>query len=128
MNRKQLVEIRPTIKKAQAKELTNDIEAFQNNTLRPIIKLQHDLWIAWFDHHLLKFKVNLRTLKLEKQQEIIQSLISKEKDLKHQCIGIVCGHFSLEEFKFYENNTSEINRRIITMVIQRLQSVLPDNN
>jgi len=125
MNRQQLIALRPLIKKAKINVSTNVIEQFQNITLRPIIKFQHELLVIWIQLHLTKYKINLETLEIDKQMECIHNLISKEKDLKNQCIGMVCGHFTLEEFTFYQTEFTEINKRIVTMVIQRLQSVLP---
>jgi len=125
MDRNQLVALRPLIKKAKVNESTNAIEQFQNETLRPIIKLQHELWIAWLQLHLKKYKINLKDLEMVKQMECIQSLIGKEKDIKNQCVGMVCGHFTLEEFAFYQTAIAAINKRIVIMVIERLQSVLP---
>lgn len=32
------------------------------------------------------------------------------------------GHFTIEEYKFYVENTSEINKRIINLTKERLQA------
>ena len=43
---------RPIIEKAIISENMTTIEKFQNTTLRPIIKMKHDLLIAYFEYYL----------------------------------------------------------------------------
>ncbi len=124
MDRNQLLRIRPIIKKAEVNIQTSLIEQFQNETLRPIIKFQHDIWISWFNMHATKFKIDLNHLTSEKKFIAIQNLIGKEKDLKNQVIGMVCGYFTLAEFENYQFNATAINKRIVGMVIERIQSVI----
>ena len=37
---------------------TNEMERFQNKTLRPIIKMQHDILIVSFQYYLEKRKID----------------------------------------------------------------------
>jgi hypothetical protein len=39
-------------------------------------------------------------------------------------VGMVIGLFTLEEIEFYQENDGEVSRRISTMLVQRLQSVI----
>lgn len=132
MDRKRLLKLRPQIGKAKILEQMNAAEYFQNATLRPIIKFQHDLWLLWLEFHLEKYKIALTQKSFEEKTIFIQQFISKEKDLKNQCIGMVVGHFTLEEWEAYHPIAAETNKRIVTMVIQRLQhsfeTSMPESN
>ena len=47
---------RPKIPSSKTTDVTNEEERFQNQTLRPIIKMQHDLLIAHFKQYMVSKK------------------------------------------------------------------------
>ena len=105
---------------------TSDIEKFQNEAIRPIIKMQHNLLIILFQNYLKHRKINFNNLKKEKQKERINIILTKDTNFKNILLGIVIGHFSKNELMFYTENTSELKRRIIQIVNQRSQDSLLD--
>jgi hypothetical protein len=105
---------------------TSDIEKFQNEAIRPIIKMQHNLLIILFQNYLKHRKINFNNLKKEKQKERINIILTKDTNFKNILLGIVIGHFSKNELIFYTKNTSELKRRIIQIVNQRSQDSLLD--
>lgn len=105
---------------------TSDIEKFQNEAIRPIIKMQHNLLIILFQNYLKHRKINFTNLKKEKQKERINIILTKDTNFKNILLGIVIGHFSKNELIFYTKNTSELKRRIIQIVNQRSQDSLLD--
>ena len=105
---------------------TSDIEKFQNEAIRPIIKMQHNLLIILFQNYLKHRKINFNNLKKEKQKERINIILTKDTNFKNILLGIVIGHFSKNELMFYTKNTSELKRRIIEIVNQRSQDSLLD--
>jgi hypothetical protein len=105
---------------------TSDIEKFQNEAIRPIIKMQHNLLIILFQNYLKHRKINFNNLKKEKQKERINIILTKDTNFKNILLGIVIGHFSKNELMFYTKNTSELKRRIIQIVNQRSQDSLLD--
>ena len=52
----QLEQIRPVISSALVHDNMSSDERFQNNTLRPVIKLQSDLFIEVFKNYVSKHK------------------------------------------------------------------------
>jgi len=119
MDRDQLKELRPLIPSALL-ENTKEIEHFQNEVLRPILKFQH----AFFE---LYFKNNSQFLKLiqEKKSRLdfqnkISQFISNQANIKHQLIGSVIGMLADEELNYYHANHAELNKRISQMVCQRV--------
>tara|TARA_B100000780_G_scaffold100154_1_gene69961 strand:+ start:9597 stop:9971 length:375 start_codon:yes stop_codon:yes gene_type:complete len=107
---------------------TSDIEKFQNEAIRPIIKMQHNLLIIVFQNYLKQRKIDFTNLKKEKQKERINIILTKDTNFKNILLGIVIGHFSENELMFYTKNTSELKRRIIQIVNQRSQDSLLDLN
>lgn len=103
-------------------ELTSEIEKFQNQCLRPILKFQNEVYVALFDLYAIKQKMELATITREKRRLFIEQSLQKDVALKNMMIGITIGLLSNTEIKTYVAESKELNRRIITMVIKRLES------
>lgn len=103
-------------------ETTTETEIFQNQTLRPILKLQDDLYFSLFTNYALRKKADFNSLSISKKQIFIEQSIQKDAVLKNTFIGITIGMFTLEELKIYESESKVFNKRIITMLIERLKS------
>jgi predicted histidine transporter YuiF (NhaC family) len=108
------------------KENMSALELFQNQTLRPVIKMQHTLLIAAFNSYKLKRKIDFSSLTAQKKRSKIKAVFVKDINHKNQTIGIIVGAFSLEEYAYYSLNASELNKRIIQIVIQRIQDSLAE--
>lgn len=108
--------IRPKLELLPGK---NDIETFQNEVLRPIIKLQHDILIRIFEVEMAKFKSNFLILdEVKKTQLVIEKF--KVITFKKLLIGIIVGHFEFDELELYLTNAQEFDRRIVTMISQKV--------
>ncbi|CAI8417354.1 MAG: Uncharacterised protein [Flavobacterium sp. SCGC AAA160-P02] len=103
---------------------TSKIETFQNSTLRPIIKMQHDLLIALFQNYLQKRNIKFFDFNLNKKQNQINSIFTKDVSFKNMIIGTILGHFSMEEYHFYSQYPHEINKRIGKIVQKRIEQTL----
>lgn len=103
------------------KEGTLDIEKFQNEVIRPIIKMQHSLLIALFQDYIKQRKIDFINLKKEKQIERINTILTKDTNFKSIILGIVIGHFSPNELSFFVQNSSEFKKRVIQIAKHRLQ-------
>lgn len=122
MNRStRILEIRPAVPKAKIKPQCSVQEHFQNTTLRPILKLQNDLLIATFKNYITKRKNIYYQLTLEKRLIYITNAIQKDSNYNLQLKGIIIGQFTLEEYQAYSQDSSALNKRIISMIIKRLQ-------
>ncbi|QTE22724.1 glyoxalase [Polaribacter cellanae] len=107
-------------------EGTSEIEQFQNKTLRPIIKMQHVLLINSFKDYLQKRKVDFVVLSDLKRRSRISSVFKTDNNYKNITLGFIIGHFSKDEFDFYINNSSEINRRILQIISQRVRDSIAE--
>ena len=85
--------------------MSND-EAFQNKTLRPIIKMQNDLFIAVFKNYISKRKNVFYELTLQKQMAYIENAIHKDMKFRNSLKGMVIGQFTIEEYELYIINSS----------------------
>ena len=100
-------------------------EAFQNAALRPILKLQHDPLTATFHHYLAKRKVRVGSLSKAALREKTAELLTRDNRLRGLLFGMVVGWLDTEELRYYLAHESAVNRRITSMLIERL-GVPPD--
>jgi hypothetical protein len=97
-------------------------ETFQNQVLRQILKLQNDLFVATFENYINKNKRDFYTLSIEKKLFLIENAIQKDIKLRNVLKGMVIALFSLEEYQTYILNSSNLNKRMMNMLIERLKS------
>ena len=99
-------------------------EYFQNNTLRPILKLQNDLLIEVFKNYAAKQKHTFFELSPDKKEKYIENVVQKDIKFRNSLKGIIIALFSVEEYLDYIKNSSNLNKRMMTMLIERLKSQL----
>lgn len=99
---------------------SSEEEKFQNEVLRPIIKLQHSIIVDYFSNLLSVQKIDFNNLKKEKKQELINEKLIKENTLRDFFKGLICGLFTTEEFEYYLGNKNAINKRITQIIEKRL--------
>ena len=119
-----LLAIRPNIDTIDKSLKTKDVEAFQNNVLRPILKFQNDLLLQIFIDYANQYKGVFFKLSDQEKLSYIQQALSTNQRLRSLILGTIVGLFAVEDFGYYKLNSSALNKRIITMTIQRLQSQL----
>ena len=100
-----LVKIRPELANAKITETMSDEEHFQNQTLRPIIKLQNMLLLSVFQNYIVKRKNSFYELNLEKRMTYITHAIQKDLKLRNSVKGMIVGHFTIEEYDNYIKNS-----------------------
>ena len=112
--------IRPVISSALIYDTMSDDERFQNLTLRPVIKLQNELFIEVFKNYVSKHKNVFYELSLSKQLDYIENAIHKDMKFRNSLKGMVIGQFTIEEFGIYIKNSSALNKRMMNLVKERL--------
>ena len=103
-------------------------EDFQNRTLRPILKLQHSIILHVFTHFSNKQKTDITGLTREKFDSYVRTTTKKNTVLRNQLLGLIIGQFTDYEFETYILNDSEFNKRILTMIGQRITDSHQKNN
>lgn len=119
-----LLSIRPQLPSAKILPDMGDEERFQNLTLRPILKLQNDLFLVSFRNYIKKMKNTFYELKLDKRMDYIAHTLQKDAKFRNSIRGMIVGQFTVEEYADYVENSNALNKRMINMVIKRLQDQL----
>jgi hypothetical protein len=113
---------RPSITSIRNTTQTTEIELFQNNILRPILKLQHTTITTLFQHGISKRKENLKQMTQEEQIAFVAQVFQKDITLRNTIIGLVLGLLTEDELSFYFIHKSSVNKRISQMAQQRILS------
>ena len=116
-----LLRIRPEIKKTKAFSSMSIEERFQNETLRPILKLQNPLLIEVFHNYIEKRKGVFYELSLPKKLDYIENSLIKDQKFRNSLEGMIIGHFTLTEYCIYKKQSSALNKRMMNLVIERLK-------
>jgi len=96
-------------------------EVFQNQTIRPILKLQNDLFIESFLNYVNKSKSDFYSFSTEKKMQFIDNAVHKDIKFRNALKGIVMAMFTVEEFREYILNSSNLNKRMMNLLIDRLK-------
>lgn len=94
-------------------------ELFQNEVLRPILKLQNDLFIASFLNYISKYKRDFYTKSVEGKLAVIENAIQKDIKFRNALKGMIIGLFTIDEYALYIKNLSSINKRMMNLLIER---------
>jgi len=117
-----LLQLRPEIPTAKIFPSTSTEESFQNETLRPIVKLQDDLMVAVFRNYIRKHKNVFYDLSVEKRLDYIENAIHKDMKFRNSLKGMMIGQFTLDEYEKYIQNSSALNKRMMNIVKEQLKS------
>ncbi|MBP6386016.1 MAG: hypothetical protein KA327_05290 [Pseudarcicella sp.] len=120
MSREQIVvSMRPNLELAEA---NTAIEQFQNSTLRPILKLQNQLLLSFFQDKIIQSNSRFENLSSSEKQITLANIYQKDLAFRQQNIGLILGMFTSHEFDFFLQNKQEVAKRIITMIMERVKS------
>ena len=97
-------------------------ELFQNETIRPILKLQNDLFIAVFINYVNKNKADFYSYSVEKKIQTIENSIQKDIKFRNSLKGIIIALFTIQEYDTYIKNSSSLNKRMMNLLVDRLKS------
>ena len=101
---------------------TSSEELFQNEVLRPILKLQNDLFVMSLSNYIVKNKIDFYSKTVEKKLSIIENAIQKDIKFRNALKGMVIGLFTIDEYSLYIKNSSNLNKRMMLMLIERLKN------
>ena len=99
-------------------------ETFQNRTLRPILKMQNDLFIQVFINYAVKQKNVFFSLTPEKKMVYIENVIQRDIKFRNSLKGMIIALFTLDEYSEYIRISSNLNKRMMNMLVERLKSQL----
>lgn len=117
----QLLASRPVISSIVITDIMSDDERFQNITLRPIVKLQGDLFLEVFKNYIKKHKNVFYELTISKRLFYIENAIQKDVKFRNSLKGMVIGQLTIDEYVIYIQNSSALNKRMMYLVKRSLQ-------
>lgn len=102
----------------------NEEEHFMHETLRPVLKFQHQLIVKLLESEKM---LNLEALSGKQKtnaqkRELITSFLQKNTKVKTLLLGLVIGMFHENEFDAYLLQKKAIDKRIVEMIITRFLS------
>lgn len=115
-------QIRPSLPNTIVNKRMTDTEQFQNTVLRPIIKLQHEHIVTLFDYFLKSKNIIITSLNETQKTDLIEQKFKSNIQLKTELRGLIIGLFTLTEYKFYLDRSTEVNKRINSIIQQRVSS------
>lgn len=123
MNRTEdLLKLRPKLRRIKNELNSTLVEKFQNSTLRPILKFQHDLLMLVFHTCLIKNKILFENLSESEKESTLNQLFQKDLAFRNQSLGIIIGLFTLEEYSHFAQEPGAYTKRITAMLKQRILS------
>lgn len=103
-------------------ENSSETELFQNNVLRPVLKLQNDIFIQIFRDYAVRKISDFSFLKNEQKINFTEQSLQKDIALKNTFIGMTIGMLTPEEITIYLSDSKSFNKRIINMLSERIKS------
>ena len=119
-----LLRQRPDLSVSKIKDNMSSEEYIQNAVLRPILKFQNYILIEVFKTYISKRKNVYFTLNQNQKLNYVTHSIQKDIKFRNQLKGMIVGLFSLEEYELYTENSSALNKRMMNLMIQRIQNQL----
>ncbi len=117
-----ILEIRPEVNAAGV----TAVEQFQSDTLRPIVKFQEEMLIECFMTYIKAHK-NFKSLTNDSEGiKFIAETIQYDVILKTALVYMIVGLFSKEEYIFFAENKKVLTKRMIDLIVIRLQSKIEE--
>ena len=89
-----LLAIRPNLNSLDKDLNTKEIETFQNDVLRPILKFQNDLLLQIFIDYVKQYKGVFFKLSNHEKMSYIQEALSANQRLRSLILGTIVGLFT----------------------------------
>jgi len=114
-----LIGLRPAVDAANVYTDTSGTEKFQNEVLRPVVKLQYSVLMHYFSHYLIKKKIYIQTVDHVTKVKIIEKMLQNDTYIRNLLIGSIIGLLSENEMERYCENEPEYRNRIIKLLTRR---------
>ncbi len=79
-----------------------------------------------FKNYAFVRKTDLKSISEQRIKRFIESSLSKDIAFKNRMIGVIIGHFTIEEYEVYKELSSEFNKRILAIVKNRLKDSISE--
>ncbi|MGI4739136.1 MAG: hypothetical protein ACRYG7_28550 [Janthinobacterium lividum] len=118
-----LLALRPAIAGQPAAIPTpSTVAEFQQQVLRPALKLQHAVLLAVVADFVADYRLPLAGAEPTEVKRLLGELLARNARVRATIAGLVLGLFTTEELAFYREHRSELNRRLLDLAEQRVLS------
>ncbi len=101
---------------------------FQQQVLRPLLKLQNEPLLALVADFVADYRLPLAGATAEQQAHILRELLGRNARLRATITGLVRGHFAVAELAFFRQHRPELTRRLLDLATERVLSQLSMSN
>jgi hypothetical protein len=122
IRKKTIAALRPDIPSIKRIESMTDVEKFQNDVIRPILKYQHDVIVGYAISKAVDRNSKFPNLTTIEKERYLDKVTLKDSKIKQALNGMVIGLMTIEEMNKYLAIESEYKRRINTMIRERIVS------
>ena len=122
IRKKTIAALRPDIPSIKRLESMTDVEKFQNDVIRPILKYQHDVIVGYAISKAVDRNSKFANLTAIEKERYLDKVTLKDSKIKQALNGMVIGLMTIEEMNKYLAIESEYKRRINTMIRERIVS------
>lgn len=116
---KTLQSIRPKYEEVPHED---ELKRFEVQTLAPLLDFQHLILLAQIRHYIKMFKPAFNAYNQKVQKGYVSDVLQKDPRIRNSLIASAVSLFTLDEYDFYCSNKSQVNERLISMIIVRLQN------
>jgi hypothetical protein len=113
-----LLALRPAIDAELSATATPTVGDFLHRTLRPVLKLQNELLLLVVADFVREHHIPFQAAGAAERERLVAELLT----LRYTIIGIISGMFTPAETAFYRQHRAELNRRLLELATQRVQS------
>jgi len=99
-------------------------ERFQHQVLRPILKFQHEKLVGFFLYYSNLKKWTMPARSSQELRPWIKMRLAKDIHLRYAMIGMITGLFTNDVLMIYQEATSDLSKRIIHMLVERIYDAL----
>ncbi len=121
-----LLALRPVIAgQAAAGSVPTTVADFQQQVLRPLLKLQHPVLLTTVADFAHDYHLPLAAAVPTEAQRLLTGLLTNTR-LRATIVGLVAGLLTQPELAFYRRHRAELNRRLLDLAQQRVLTSLPE--
>jgi hypothetical protein len=99
---------------------------FQQQVLRPVLKLQHSVLLATVADFARDYRLPLATVAPTEATRLLTELLGRNVRLRATLAGLAVGLLTQSELAFYRQHRPELTRRLLDLAEQRVLSSLPE--
>lgn len=104
----------------EKKETMTDLELFQNEILRPILKYQNTGLCRLTLSYCYQMNPAFSSLSGTKKRKMLNDLLSGNQALRNQLTGMIISFLDASDWEFYEVQQKDIHKRMIQMIAVRV--------